>query len=191
MTTQHIYIPLQSRHELGAQTMMTVTELFRAANLSPSGPVPWKERVPDCKEAGVYVVARTNDATIGCTASELPFRDPPQDIGIDLDYERQRWLRDEPIVYIGQTTGQTIRERVGQFYRQKLGISPSGEVGMGSHHGGQVILLLTCPLWVYWSPSDIPENAEKMMLSAFMKKTGNHPFANFWNRRGRLRQRKR
>jgi len=135
---------------------LTVAEIFRKANqpnFSPRGPVQWGTQISESC-AGVYVVARVGNATVGCKACALSFIDfanpydnlnnplPPLDL--DLKYERKRWLENEPVVYIGQTTDRTIHKRVGQFYRHKCG-NPS------PHAGGRVVHLLRCDLWVDWS----------------------------------------
>jgi hypothetical protein len=79
---------------------LKVAEVFNAANLSPSGPV-LRETDPPETNAGVYVVARVDDAKGGCNACALQFKDL---LGIDLDleYEQHRWLPNEPILYVGK-----------------------------------------------------------------------------------------
>ena len=150
---------------------MTVADVFGKANLSPCGPVRWGKPILKSSK-GVYVIARVDDPTAGCTRCELPFVEPiDSDLVIDRDFESQRWLRDEPVVYIGKAD-QPIEKRVGQFYRQKCG-------DRSPHAGGQVILLLNCDLWVYWSPADYPRSAERTMLCEFEKQVGKVPFANF------------
>jgi len=110
---------------------LTIFEVFRSANLSPTGPVPWGTDVPE-SSAGVYVVSRADDPKVDCRACALPFIDPfPSDIDLDLEYERRRWLPNEPIVYIGKTD-RTIHERLGEFGRHKCGDT-------GPHAGGQVV----------------------------------------------------
>ena len=149
---------------------MTVAELFKKANLSPSSPVPWGTDVPE-SSAGVYVVARLGDPNVGCKASALPFMNPlPPAIVLDLDYERRRWLPNEPIVYIGKTH-RAIGNRVREFHRHKCGdTSP--------HAGGQVVKLLQCDLWVYSSPANSPYATELTMIRAFRQEAGQVPFAN-------------
>jgi hypothetical protein len=170
---------------------LTVAEIFTKANLSPRGPVPWGTQVAE-SSVGVYVVARVGDPTVGCNVCALQFIDfanpfdnlnnpiPPLDL--DPEYERQRWLQNEPVVYIGQTTDQTIQERVRQFYRHKCG-NPSPNAG------GQVIHLLRCDMWVYWSPADNPYDTEQTMLCTFKEQVGQEPFANGWSgKRKRIRR---
>jgi hypothetical protein len=95
----------------------------------------------------------------------------PSNIDLSREYEERRWLADEPIVYIGQTD-QTIRKRLKDFYRHKCG-------NPGPHAGGQVIKLLRCALWVYWSHADNPYNVEQTMICAFKAKVGQVPYANY------------
>lgn len=156
---------------------MTVGEIFRKANLSPRGPVRWKEQVPESR-AGVYVVARVGNPNDSCKPCELPFKDPLRsDLEIDLEFEHQRWLASEPVVYIGKTD-QTIHKRIGAFYGHKCG-------KRSPHAGGQVVHLLKCDLWVYWSPSATPSDDERTMLCAFKKEAGQAPFANFNGKHGK------
>lgn len=164
---------------------MIIAEIFAKAkqpNFSPRDPVQWGTQVSESC-AGVYVVARVSDATVGCKACALPFdfANPYDNLNIplcpldlDLEYERKRWLESEPVVYIGQTTSRTIHNRIGQFYRHKCG-NPS------PHAGGQVVHLLRCDLWVYWSPADNPYATEQTMLCAFREQLGQEPFANGWS----------
>jgi hypothetical protein len=121
-------------------------------------------------KAGVYVVSRVGDPEGGCKACDLPFIDPlPPNFVLDLEYEQQRWLPNEPILYIGKTD-RPLRERVGEFRRHKCGdTSP--------HAGGQVVKLLQCDLWVYWAPADNPYDTEQKMISAFGQEAGQVPFA--------------
>jgi hypothetical protein len=160
---------------------LTIAEVFRKVNLSPRGPVPWGKLISESSAgvAGVYVVARVRDPGVGCKACALPFIDPlPAGLNLQLESEQRRWLPNEPVVYIGQT-GRTIRERVGEFYRQKCG-------DKRPHAGGQVVGLLGCKLWVYWSPAIHPRDSERTMICAFKEQTGQEPFANSNRRRRRI-----
>lgn len=123
---------------------MTVAEIFQKANLSPSRTVPWGADVPETS-AGVYVIARVDDPEVGCNPCGLPFIAPlPPNLVLDLEYEQQRWLPNEPILYV--KTDRPLRKRVREFHRHKCGdTSP--------HAGGQVLKLLECDLWVYWAPA--------------------------------------
>ena len=146
---------------------MTVTELFDAAKLSPLGPVRWGTPIAESSK-GVYVVALVGEANLGCQDAE--FLEPP---------EQERWLPNEPVVYIGQTTTQTLAKRVGQFYLHKYG-------DKRPHYGGQAVKLLLhprspwhpCDLWVYWSPASDPRGSERTMIDAFKERVGRLPFAN-------------
>ena len=154
---------------------MTVSEIFETADLSLCGPVQWMTAIREPSK-GVYVVARTSDPYAGCISCPLPLRDPiPAGLTIEPTYEVDRWLRQEPIVYIGKSD-QPLSRRVCQFYQHQCG-NPS------PHAGGQVVLLLSCELWLYWSPSPHPGNSERTMLSAFESVVGKLPFANFDRKR--------
>jgi hypothetical protein len=147
---------------------MTVAELFAEVGLSPQGPKAWKDPIvePTC---GVYVVALVHDKDSRCS-NEAFF--------LNSD-ESERWIRNEPIVYIGQTTKQTISKRIAQFYQHKYG-------NRSPHRGGQAVKLLLSPpppavpldLWVYWAPTADPMLCEKQMLSLFQTRIGKLPYAN-------------
>jgi len=161
---------------------MTVAQVFASAGLTPSGPVHWKQPIVEPNE-GVYVIARGGNANLDYTPCELPLRNPlPAYIQIDSDYESQRWLPNEPVVYIGKTD-RRLERRIAQFYAHHCG-------DRSPHAGGQILLLLTCDLWVYWSRSDHPQNDESTMLYAFEKTVGKAPFANFDRKRGLKRVRR-
>jgi hypothetical protein len=161
---------------------LTVAEIFRKANLSPRDPVRWRAQVSE-PGAGIYVVARVGDPTIGGEPCLLPFIDPlPADLDLDLEYERQRWLSNEAVLYIGKTV-RPLHKRVGEFYCHKCG-------DRGPHAGGQVIQLLRCDLWVYWATAANPFDTEQTMICAFKKQAGQIPFANWDGKRRRRRIRR-
>ena len=149
---------------------MTVAEVFRKAGLSLHGPVRWGKQMSESRP-GVYVVARVGSPAAGCRARGLPFKDPlPPNLVLDPRYERKRWLPDEPVLHIGQTT-RSLRKPIGQFYRQEVG-------NRGPHAGGQVVKLLGCERSVYWSPTTHPREFEKKMISVFKNQVCKLPFAN-------------
>jgi hypothetical protein len=113
---------------------ISVHAVFRAANLSPNGPVCWGERVPEYG-TGVYVIV----------ADDVP-------------------------VYIGRT-GQPLQKRLRQFYRHKYGAS-------SPHRGGQAMLLLKCPLLVYWAPTGDYAATEHVMIEWFRSQAGKLPLGN-------------
>jgi hypothetical protein len=94
---------------------MTVAELFERHGLRPSSPSKWGEPIP-CDLPGVYVVALNPDPTWKLGLA-VPAELPPE--------VRERWLTDQPIVYIGKAGGpnfkSTLRKRVRQFYRHRYG----------------------------------------------------------------------
>ncbi|HTX76977.1 MAG TPA: hypothetical protein VMD29_12285, partial [Terracidiphilus sp.] len=147
---------------------MTVEELFRSANVNPRGPKPWKEAV-DESEPGVYVIA------IRTLQTECPLC--PQMLAqlndFEREFERILWIPEEEIVYIGQTTKQNLKKRIGQFYRHRYG-------NTGPHHGGEAVHLLSRgnDLDVYWAPVKEPQREEVRMLMAFMRRHGRLPYAN-------------
>jgi hypothetical protein len=142
---------------------VTPRALFEAVGLVPCGPVPWGEKVPETGP-GVYVVARV------ASAGELGERVEAEDaLKAGHGSKHARWLQDQPVVYIGKAT--CLRMRVRQFYRHRYG-------ERRPHRGGQDVLLLTSPLWVYWAAMAEPRTAERAMLQAFREKVGARPFGN-------------
>jgi hypothetical protein len=149
---------------------LTVEEVFTSAGLSYCGPVPWGIQISE-RSTGVYVIARVENAALGCDECALPFTDQiPPKIVFDLGFERLRWLSSEPVVYVGATK-DSLRKRVGSLYRHKIG-------DRSPHAGGQILKLLRCSLWVYWSPATHPMDSERAMLNAFKEQAGQVPFAN-------------
>ncbi len=140
-------------------TSLTVAEIFNEARLLPRRPVRWGTPISEAS-AGVYVVALVGEAKLPCQvyADYLP------------SLERQRWLPNQPIIYIGSTS-QPLHVRVKDFYRHRYGQK-------GPHRGGQAVKLLRCDLWVYWSPTTDPRGSERMMINAFQEQVGQLPFAN-------------
>jgi hypothetical protein len=146
---------------------MTVAELFKQVGLSPSEPVSWKTEILEhC--AGIYVVALAKESENCPFCKEIVSNLDERKIG----KERDHWLPGEVILYIGQTTKQTLAYRLHQFYVHKYG-------NKSPHRGGQAIHLLKCDRWVYWAPTNDAKGMEQKMITAFKLRTGNHrPFAN-------------
>lgn len=164
---------------------MTVNDVFKAAGLTPSSPIRWNmestldvSSLPD--RPGVYVVARIGSPDEPCIPCELRLRIPSA-LVLNSTEETNRWLPYEPVVYIGQATGQTLQKRLKQFHRHQCG-QPS------PHAGGQVVKLLTCKLWIYWSEATNPRGCEQTMIDAFKKRLGKNPFANAHRGRGHGRR---
>ena len=160
--------------------MSTINELLEADSLYCSGSVPWGEQLQNNKP-GVYIVSLSSDldknnrllATApidyGKVAEWLrrvpklkldgEFKPSPEAVAERLsDY----WLADESILYIGQTS-KSMRTRVNQFYRHKLGKK-------GTHSGGQWIKTLSVlhETFVYYAETLDPELSEYRLMHAFM-----------------------
>jgi hypothetical protein len=143
---------------------LTPRELFEAVGLVPCGPALWREKVSE-KRPGVYVVARVS------WADKVGAPIKAEDVlGEEHAAHRKLWLPDQVVVYVGKTK-RPLRRRVGEFYRQKWGRS-------APHRGGQNVLLLACPLWVYWATTADPEAAETDMIRYFKERVGVWPFGN-------------
>lgn len=141
-------------------TGITVTEIFGAAGLWTCGPVDWKEPIRE-SGPGVYVVAICPCADDVC---------PSVDVSYLQTDTAARWVPFQAIIYIGRTK-RPLSGRIGQFYRHVHG-------DRSPHRGGQDVILLQCPRWVYWSPTEEWANAEKKMIEYFKTKVGQFPFAN-------------
>jgi hypothetical protein len=139
---------------------MTVAEVFGAAALKAHGPVRWLEMVAE-SSPGVYVVAVVAGHNARCEALSVSYL-PREAMG--------RWIAGQPVVYIGRTR-RAISLRLQEFFNHKHG-------NRSPHRGGQDVKLLTCPLWVFWCPTDNPTQAEDRMIEAFKKRVGRLPFAN-------------
>jgi hypothetical protein len=95
---------------------VTVRELFRAANLSPCGPVKWGDPLSE-DQSGVYVVASVRSAD--AHGDRLDVRD----VLTSRNREEHRyWVTAQPILYIGRTQ-VSLRQRLNQFYRHKYEIA--------------------------------------------------------------------
>lgn len=138
----------------------TVMQVFGEAGLRPLGPVLWGERIAE-SAPGIYVVALVSDPNGRCD---------PVDVAYLSESELARWLHRQPVIYIGRTR-RALARRLQEFYRHKHG-KPS------PHRGGQAVKLLTCQLWVFWSPTNDPVQAERDMIAEFRNQTGRLPFAN-------------
>jgi hypothetical protein len=139
---------------------ITVTDLFAAAGLMPCGPVPWGTVVPE-RQPGVYVVAAVAGRNDDCDGIDVPY----------LKAEvAARWNPSQPVIYIGRTRRSLLR-RIREFNKHVHG-------EQRPHRGGQDAKLLTCPLWVFWSPTDEAAAAEDKMIERFKKEVGRLPFAN-------------
>lgn len=134
--------------------MLSVTELFGLADLRPDGSVQWHQPVPETGP-GVYVVSISD----------------PNNVTIPNGYEaeRDRWVPDQAIIYIGRSKG--LRKRLSAFYRHKYGARKP-------HAGGQSILLISQPKTVHWAAADNFDRAEDRLIEAFKSVTGRLPFGN-------------
>jgi hypothetical protein len=144
---------------------MTVAEVFAKADLVPSRPVPWKKEIDEL-DKGVYVVALVST----CDENGIV------EIDLQNDFEQSRWFTNEPVLYIGQTTKQSLSKRISQFYQHQYGAK-------GPHRGGQAVNLVETAfrpkqLWVYWAVTNSPKHSEHLMLSGFKEHAGRLPYAN-------------
>jgi hypothetical protein len=161
LSTIHIRKEHQSICDCRDDRKCYSNRIVQRGKLSPCGPLPWGTSIPD-KSPGIYVVALTGDANASSCEIDADYLEPS---------ERRRWIPNQPIIYIGQATRQTLTKRLGQFYRHKYDAK-------SPHRGGRAVKLLTCNLWVYWSQCANPRDIEHIMLDAFIKQVGQLPFGN-------------
>ena len=142
---------------------ITVTEIFKAADLQPYGPVPWNDKNNPVKEKrpGIYVIAIAPHPDGGCDLIDVS--------NLESDVAT-KWVPLQPVIYIGRTR-RALSRRVKEFYRHVHGAK-------SPHRGGQDVILVKCPRWVYWSPTEEPVDAERKMIEYFEGKIGRLPFAN-------------
>ena len=164
---------------LGAERMTSVGELLRAAELSTHRAVPWGDAVP-LDAPGVYLIAISADplhdtglgmCPVGSDAVATLLRRRPEAMvdGREATVESVSsrlsalWLASEPVLYIG-LAGTSVRARVGQYYRTKIG-------ARAPHAGGWPLKMLANldDLWVHFAPSDDPRSAEGVMVDEFMR----------------------
>lgn len=127
---------------------------FQAASVLMQGPVTWLTPIEE-KASGVYVITLVDP--VEPSTDHLP------------EVEAKRWNAGQPVIYIGRA--KQIRRRIGQFYKHVYG-------DRRPHRGGQAILLLKCPMQVYWGVSSECEASEEKMIEAFRSSVGQMPFAN-------------
>jgi hypothetical protein len=144
--------------------VVTVSDVFRAAELKPCGPVAWKAPVTETRP-GVYVVALTKSPV----AKGRRFT---SDAVLSQRHKAiaQRWQPGQPVLYIGRTKGP-LRKRLRQFYKHRFG-DPR------PHCGGQSVVALKCKIWVHWAATDSPYEAEDRMIEHFRRVVGELPYAN-------------
>jgi hypothetical protein len=153
-------------------------DLFAAAGLRPEGQVRWGNAVP-ASAPGVYVVALIGEPESSSpTLSRCPISADAVDVllerrpELELDGARPTagqvaervssfWIPDEVVLYVG-LSGGSLRRRLAQYYATELG-------ARSPHAGGWFLKLLgnQGDLWVHWSRSERPDDAEEQMIAAF------------------------
>jgi hypothetical protein len=156
----------------------SVRDLFDASETLYSGFVRWGQPVA-LNGPGLYVVALTDNPerrdaiTSGAALSDdllntLLARRPELAVdGVRPDgwalKERVSsfWIPTETVLYIGKAS-TSVRVRVDQFYRTKLG-------ARSPHAGGWFLKLTGHTLFVHYGPSLEPIQAEHSMLGSFVR----------------------
>lgn len=160
--------------------MATVKDLFETDSLKRRGWVCWGEEIPSDRP-GVYVISMSSEFDQNnCLLDSAPIdhdlvsnwlrRAPefkldgmlnpsPEAVALRLG---EYWLSDENILYIGQTSN-SMRKRVNQFYRHKLG-------NRGGHSGGHWLKTLSVlrETFVHYAESPDAEWSEFRLMQAFM-----------------------
>lgn len=139
---------------------IAVETAFGWAGLTPRGPVAWEMPFEE-RQPGIYVVALSESINLSRDAIELRNLPP---------HELAKWVPGERIVYIGRTK-RGLQRRLREFYRHTYG-------ARSPHRGGQAVLLLSMPRFVYWAATDHSTEAEHSMIEHFKAATDQLPFAN-------------
>jgi len=158
----------------------TVSKLFKNADLSFSGPVPWAQPVSN-DNPGVYVVSTTNDPkkhlgihTKPTISAEIVYKWVHEVTSIELDRVAspnpkdivnrlaEFWLPDESILYIGMTTAK-LEKRINDYYRTPLGAKKP-------HAGGHWLKTLSnlSSLYVYHASCENPKSKKDQLLGFFV-----------------------
>lgn len=123
----------------------TIFSLTSQFGFLPQGPIRWGESIPSNKP-GIYFISISNNHKIISSLPNAPINLNIIQKWIDrvphLTLDKRRpsakelaerisrfWLSDETILYIGQTTSQTLNDRINDFYNHMIGDS-------GPHRGG-------------------------------------------------------
>lgn len=159
---------------------LTVKELFNFVGKEIIGKVKWGEKI-DCNLPGVYCVSISDDEYILKTIEEYPvslkaIRDWIDYVpGMRIDGEQPTkedmkerlskfWLPKETVLYIGKA-GTSLRNRVNQYYRTKLG-------DRQPHAGGHWLKTLSVinELTIFWTTSGKKEaeELEQKLLRKFV-----------------------
>ena len=159
-----------------------ISTMFEACNIGDLyGPISWGQLSSQAgvsqvlSEAGVYVVALPEGPLEKAPFSESAIKEwlyLRPEIRLDgirpsLDELVGRlsgfWLPDEVILYVGQTTSRTLRHRLQQFYRHRLG-------DRSPHAGGQWLKTLANldQLRVFWARSTAPEADEAKLIHQYI-----------------------
>lgn len=159
---------------------LTVKELFNFVGKEIIGKVKWGEKI-DCNLPGVYCVSISDDEDILKTIEEYPvsfkaIRDWIDYVpGMRIDGEQPTkedmkerlskfWLPKETVLYIGKA-GTSLRNRVNQYYRTKLG-------DRQPHAGGHWLKTLSVinELTIFWTTSGKKEaeELEQKLLRKFV-----------------------
>ena len=168
----------------------TITNLLNEFKLELSGQVKWGEEIKS-KESGFYFIAISDNPDKIISWETPSFNDKEIQQWIELvknngknilvdkevasiedikNRSKKLWLKDETILYIGKAgpnKKRTIKKRVNEYYRTKLGCD-------GKHAGGHWIntLLKLNDLTVYYSEfeetsDESIENLERKLIDHF------------------------
>lgn len=157
----------------------SVSTLLTVAGLDWLGTVAWGEPV-SVAEPGVYLVALSSDPQfLPATALEAPISSGAVrqllDARPELTLDGQRptpaalverlgsfWLLDEAVVYVG-LAGTSLRNRVSQYYRTRLGARKP-------HAGGWFLKTLSIlpELHVHFAAAEDPRASEDTLIEAFV-----------------------
>ena len=174
---------------------MTVTELFKQIGITANiGKVRWGTTF-NCSLPGIYIVSTSGDPNAGLSGEprfdeqaiqswidrlpDFTLDDKKPTVETLVQRLRSFWLPEENVLYIGKTDA-ALKRRVNAYYKTELGARKP-------HSGGQWLKTLRNidELFVYYAPTDRPEENEAALLKYFYDSAGELPFANLEGPYGR------
>jgi hypothetical protein len=153
-----------------------------------SGFIPIEKLLNSCegvpRKPGVYIVSVPKGFAPKFLQKSLVFPYPKkrknggvkvEDPSESVEKLKKKWVAGTTVIYIGQTTKQTLKKRLEQYMR--FGRSKSI-----NHEGGKFIWQLenvhSCPIaWTVLAKEN-PKAAERYLLEHFKEQYGRFPFAN-------------
>ena len=124
---------------------------------------------------GVYMVLYTKSDPPVFLKRGTGGRHKNKDPNVSIEILQENWIENTIVIYIGQTSKQSLRERIDQYLQFGQGKSKG-------HYGGRFIWQIkdSDDLVICWTalPDDNPKKIESQLISLFHDQYGKLPFAN-------------